>query len=168
MSEVLHDVLRLLQSTICSVIRVAAEPHALCARIGITVEQYAALMAESKPHRLVRLQEMLRGEGFIDVRDELAALEGETEVVYPSRLETFAQRLARDGEAMAALVGLTVNDLAEFAEMPFPDAVQQAQEKVTRAWTQARRHCIEANTYAFQLCEGDDRFHWVLLPWSMN
>ena len=43
-SEVLHDVLRLLQSTICSVIRVAAEPHALCARIGITVEQYAALM----------------------------------------------------------------------------------------------------------------------------
>ena len=98
----------------------------------------------------------------------LAALEGETEVVYPSRLETFAQRLARDGEAMAALVGLTVNDLAELAEMPFPDAVQQAQEKVTRAWTQARRHCIEANAYAFQLCEGDDRFHWVLLPWEIS
>ena len=105
-------------------------------------------MAESKPHRVGRLVELLRAEGFTDVCDWVDALEGEAEgreaeAVYPSRLETFAERLARDGEALATLVGLTVEDLRQFAEMPFPDAVQRAKDEVSRAWTQARDHCID-------------------------
>ena len=100
--------LRLLQQVICSAIRVAAEPRTLCHRLGITEEVYTGIMAENQHERVCRLVEMLQK----DLEDSMYDWDGEGGCsLHMPGCESFAARLARDGEAMVAITGLSITDL---------------------------------------------------------
>ena len=113
--EVTHELLRQLEACCNSCIRLSADPSALCARIGLPESLYAQLMLMNQPMRVDRLREQI--------------LDNEENTHNHQEAEAFGEMLVHDAEALAAFTGLTVDEVAAFAEQPYEEALRCAFEK---------------------------------------